>query len=162
MAALSAWYPQGFRAKSEQQFFARIEELLTACASRTEVRLPALNEDGIHTACLAELEHQSVFSFVPAHGAARGSVLAFALSSADPGGIEAALALPEGTSVGDQLATIAGIPLDQLVTDWRESISVSGTIFEVGRPGSGRGPFTLLWAGGLALIALRSTRWRLG
>lgn len=91
----------------------------------------------------------------------RGSLVAYALRRGGPGATERLRALPGGRTVGDQLAALSGMSSDRLVEAWRDDAMNGRSMFE-GVGGNPPGPVSLLWAGGFALLALGSTRWRLG
>ena len=161
VVALERWYPREFTAAGGQELLDNVAARLRGCRI-THARADLAGD--WYSACLEQLVtvQGGIFEYIPSEGPARGSILAFALNAAEPGALERVGELPVDATVGEQLETLSGKPLRQLVAEWRESITLSGGIFADGRPGSGRGPLTLLWAGGLALIALRTTRWRLG
>jgi len=161
VAAFTRWYPRGF----DEYPAHPVSQDLAGQMSNCRIQQSRQGVEGdLYSVCVAWIvrHYGGIFQHIPAEGAARGSILAFALENAAPGNLERVMALPPASTVGDQLATLAGMPRERLLAEWRESISLGGGLFDDGRPGSGRGPITLLWAGGLALIALRTTRWRLG
>jgi len=96
-----------------------------------------------------------------ARSAIRGSLVAYALRRGGPGAMDRLRALPGAQTVGDQLAALSGMSSDGLLEAWRDDAMNGRGMFE-GVGGNPPGPVSLLWAGGFALLALGSTRWRLG
>lgn len=132
-------------------------EALGRCVSRDRrigIPLP-------RAGCLERLARSGARASFMAAPVARGSVVAFALRSGGPGALDRLRARPTGVTVAEQLEAVSGMPIDDLLAAWRgDAVNGSGMFENVG--GHPPGPVSLLWAGGLALLALRSTRWRLG
>jgi len=113
------------------------------------------------TGCLRQLSRRSISADFQADRYVRGSVVAYALERGGPGALDRIERLPAGVDVGEQLEAISGMPTRDLITAWRaDAMNGEGMFEKVG--GDPPGPVSLLWAGGFALLALRSTRWRLG
>jgi hypothetical protein len=99
-------------------------------------------------------------ALAPSKPVVRGSLLRFALERAEVVSLGALDTLPEDASIGDQLEVISGVPTERLVAEWLDAL----TLVDSGPAGQQETsmPVSLLWAGAFTLLALRSTRWRLG
>ena len=113
--------------------------------------------------CLASISEREAVAMemLPGGAAARSSLLSHAVRLAPAGGFRRLQDLPAGATVGEQLEALSQSPLELLLTSWRQDASLGRGLFAAD-PRDRPGPTSLLWAGGLAMLALRSTRWRLG
>ncbi len=113
--------------------------------------------------CLADLASReyATLGLLPSHPSARASLVAHALQLGGDGALTRLMRRPDGGSVGAHLAVVAGTSEAELVRSWQEDVSGRTGVFR-SEGGERPGPASLFWAGGLALLALRSTRWRLG
>lgn len=111
--------------------------------------------------CVQYLAQSLGPSLAPSKAAARGSLLRFALEQTDTQDFTPLDALSEGATVGAQLEALSGVPIEELVAAWRSEMTLGEPGLGI-EGGGGGGPFSLLWAGAFTLLALRSTRWRLG
>lgn len=66
----------------------------------------------------------------------------------------------DAPDVSGRLSSAAGLPITELVSSWRAAVQEARPNVHAGVARAGL--WTLLWLAGLALLATRSTRWRLG
>jgi hypothetical protein len=90
--------------------------------------------------------------------ATRVSLLQHALELGG-GGAYARFVAP-ATGVAERLARAADRPLAEVMTGWRDAVQEARPRVHAGVARAGM--WTLLWLVGLALLSMRSTRWRLG
>jgi hypothetical protein len=109
------------------------------------------------TACL-EVVRAYGGPYPPLTGAVRGTLLAHALELGGAGSF--ARLLEDAASVGERLERAAGQPLPQIVSSWRARVQEGRPDMHAGVATAGA--WTLAWLALLALLAMRSTRWRLG
>ncbi len=94
----------------------------------------------------------------PADAGTRASLFLLAVDLGGAGAMDRLAALDPRAPVETALAALAGRPVDELVSEWRDRL-----LAEVD-PADRRTPArsTLAWVGLLAVFAMTSTRWRVG
>ncbi|HEX6132669.1 MAG TPA: hypothetical protein VFZ24_01725 [Longimicrobiales bacterium] len=108
-------------------------------------------------ACIAESRRLGG-ALPPLGGAARASLLASALELGGTGAY--ARLFDDAPDVGARLANAAGLPLDEVVASWREAVERARPSIHAGMLDAGI--WTVILLAALAVLAMRSTRWRLG
>lgn len=88
----------------------------------------------------------------------RASLLAYALEVGGDGSY--ARLYDTAPDVAGRLVNAAGVPLDELVAGWRNAVQAARPDARAGMARTGF--WTVVWLAGLALLAMRSTRWRIG
>ena len=139
------WYtPDELRAQVAQRV--RPMDAAYACAN-----------DGDHEACLQALRalHGAL---PPVGGGARAGLLAHALGEGGPGSFERLFA--PAPDVGSRIAHAAGTSLDVVIDGWRARLDEARPDMRAGVIDAG--VWTVVWLAALALLATRSTRWRIG
>jgi hypothetical protein len=160
LALLEEHYPVGWEPDvSAEGNQGRPDDLVIRCMA-TERRNGSPDP---RSACLQDIAEResATLAALPAHAYVRGSLVAYALRMGGGEALGPLEALPPEVAVGTQLAAIAGTSEHQLVRSWQSDASLGAGLFR-SSAGDRPGPLALFWAGGFALLALRSTRWRLG